>query len=79
MNGTARWGMRCAGGRAGLRALQVGYTIRFEDNSSDKTRIKFLTDGCLLREVLSDHVLSEYSAVILDEAHERSRPRSEPP
>ncbi|XP_020523399.1 probable pre-mRNA-splicing factor ATP-dependent RNA helicase DEAH4 isoform X2 [Amborella trichopoda] len=51
---------------------EVGYAIRFEDRTSDKTRIKYLTDGCLLRENLSDPELKQYSVIILDEAHERS-------
>uniref|UniRef100_A0A2P2L5I7 RNA helicase n=2 Tax=Rhizophora mucronata TaxID=61149 RepID=A0A2P2L5I7_RHIMU len=51
---------------------EVGYAIRFEDRTSDLTRIKYLTDGVLLRESLSDSELSRYSVIILDEAHERS-------
>lgn len=50
----------------------VGYTIRFEDQTSKKTRIKYLTDGMLLRELLSDPLLSSYTCIILDEAHERT-------
>ena len=50
----------------------VGYSIRFEDLTSSKTRIKFLTDGLLLREALADPLLSRYSVVMVDEAHERS-------
>ncbi|CAL9206387.1 probable pre-mRNA-splicing factor ATP-dependent RNA helicase DEAH4 [Musa acuminata AAA Group] len=51
---------------------EVGYAIRFEDRTSDKTCIKYLTDGCLLRESLSNPELNQYSVIILDEAHERS-------
>ena len=51
---------------------QVGYSIRFEDLTSVKTRIKFLTDGLLLREALADPLLSRYSVIMVDEAHERS-------
>lgn len=51
---------------------EVGYAIRFEDRTSERTRIKYLTDGVLLRESLSNHDLSQYSVIILDEAHERS-------
>ncbi|XP_030459920.1 probable pre-mRNA-splicing factor ATP-dependent RNA helicase DEAH4 [Syzygium oleosum] len=51
---------------------EVGYAIRFEDRTSKRTRIKYLTDGVLLRESLSNPELSEYSVIILDEAHERS-------
>lgn len=50
----------------------VGYTIRFEDMSSGETRLKYLTDGMLLRESMIDPLLSRYSVVILDEAHERT-------
>ncbi|XP_041978610.1 ATP-dependent RNA helicase DHX33 isoform X2 [Aricia agestis] len=50
----------------------VGYTVRFEDVSSVKTKIKYVTDGILLREALSDPLLKKYSVIILDEAHERT-------
>ena len=48
----------------------VGYTIRFEDMSSANTRLKYLTDGMLLRESMIDPLLSNYGVIILDEAHE---------
>mmetsp|Transcript_7895 Transcript_7895/g.12632 ORF Transcript_7895/g.12632 Transcript_7895/m.12632 type:complete len:705 (+) Transcript_7895:48-2162(+) len=51
---------------------EVGYCIRFEDVSSDRTRIRYMTDGMLLRELLLDSNLKRYSVVLLDEAHERS-------
>lgn len=51
---------------------EVGYSIRFEDVTSAATRIKFLTDGLLLREALVDPLLSRYSVIMVDEAHERS-------
>lgn len=51
---------------------EVGYAIRFEDRTSELTRIKYLTDGVLLRESLSNPELNQYSVIILDEAHERS-------
>ncbi|KAF7627114.1 hypothetical protein Mgra_00009624 [Meloidogyne graminicola] len=51
---------------------ECGYAIRFEDCTSDKTVIKYMTDGILLRECLSDPDLDSYSAIIMDEAHERS-------
>uniref|UniRef100_A0A453HE07 Helicase ATP-binding domain-containing protein n=1 Tax=Aegilops tauschii subsp. strangulata TaxID=200361 RepID=A0A453HE07_AEGTS len=51
---------------------EVGYAIRFEDRTSEKTKIKYLTDGVLLRESLSNPELKQYSVIILDEAHERS-------
>lgn len=50
----------------------VGYAIRFEDCTSDDTKIKYMTDGVLLRESLNDPDLEQYSAIVMDEAHERS-------
>lgn len=51
---------------------EVGYSIRFNDLTSQLTKIKFMTDGILLRETLLDNYLSNYSCIIIDEAHERS-------
>ncbi|GAA6058650.1 hypothetical protein JCM10212_004061 [Sporobolomyces blumeae] len=51
---------------------EVGYSIRFEDCTSDKTVIKYMTDGVMLRESLNEGDLDRYSVIILDEAHERS-------
>ncbi|BFZ54405.1 Salivary acidic proline-rich phosphoprotein 1/2 [Savitreella phatthalungensis] len=51
---------------------QVGYSVRFDDRTSKATRLKYLTDGMLLIELLKDPMLSNYSVVVLDEAHERS-------
>ncbi|KAH6885785.1 P-loop containing nucleoside triphosphate hydrolase protein [Thelonectria olida] len=51
---------------------EVGYSIRFEDVTSSSTKIKFLTDGLLIREALVDPLLSRYSVIMVDEAHERS-------
>ncbi|KAG9281718.1 putative ATP-dependent RNA helicase DHX33 [Astyanax mexicanus] len=50
----------------------VGYTVRFEDVTSSETKIKFMTDGMLLREAIGDPLLLRYTVVILDEAHERT-------
>lgn len=50
----------------------VGYTVRFEDCTSQKTRIRFMTDGFLLREALADRLLRNYTVIMLDEAHERT-------
>ncbi|RUS34216.1 putative Pre-mRNA splicing factor [Jimgerdemannia flammicorona] len=51
----------------------VGYTIRFEDvTSTARTRIKYMTDGMLFRETLVDPLLTRYSVIMIDEAHERS-------
>ena len=51
---------------------EVGYSIRFEDATSPKTFLKYMTDGMLLREAMNDHMLERYSTIILDEAHERT-------
>lgn len=51
---------------------EVGYSIRFEDKTSAKTMLKYLTDGMLLREAIHDPLLEKYSIVMLDEAHERT-------
>jgi ATP-dependent RNA helicase DHX8/PRP22 len=51
---------------------EVGYTIRFEDCTSPETKIKYMTDGMLLRECLIDPDMKQYSIVMLDEAHERT-------
>jgi len=51
---------------------QVGYSIRFEDCTSDKTILKYMTDGMLLREFLSEADLKSYTVLIIDEAHERT-------
>ena len=51
---------------------QVGYSIRFEDCTSEKTIIKYMTDGMLLREFLGEPDLASYSVMIIDEAHERT-------
>ncbi|KAI5331704.1 hypothetical protein L3X38_021830 [Prunus dulcis] len=52
---------------------EVGYTIRFEDvTNTGVTMIKFLTDGVLLREMMNDPLLTKYSVIMIDEAHERS-------
>lgn len=58
--------MRCRVGE------DVGYSVRFDEAVSNRTRIKYLTDGMLLREALSDTLLSSYSVIMVDEAHERS-------
>ena len=51
---------------------EVGYSIRFEDCTTDRTIIKYMTDGMLLREFLGEPDLASYSVLIIDEAHERT-------
>jgi len=51
---------------------EVGFSIRFEDKTNEKTMLKYMTDGMLLREFLTDPELSGYSALMIDEAHERT-------
>nr|XP_004547090.2 probable ATP-dependent RNA helicase DHX37 [Maylandia zebra] len=50
----------------------VSYQIRYEGNVTSDTKIKFMTDGVLLKEIQKDFLLQKYSAIIIDEAHERS-------
>ncbi|XP_061429357.1 probable ATP-dependent RNA helicase DHX35 [Lethenteron reissneri] len=64
---------RVAEERGALLGHEVGYCIRFDDCSDPQaTRIKFLTDGMLVREMMADPLLKKYSVIILDEAHERT-------
>jgi len=51
---------------------KISYQIRFESSVSEKTAIKYMTDGILIREIANDFALLKYSAIIIDEAHERS-------
>ena len=50
----------------------VGYSIRFDECCGPSTKIKFITDGMLVRELVSDKLLSHYGVIIIDEAHERT-------
>lgn len=50
----------------------VGYKVRFNDQISDNTQIKLMTDGILLAEIQHDRFLNQYDTIIIDEAHERS-------
>ena len=50
----------------------MGYSVRFDEKYSQDTRIKYMTDGMIVRELLADPNLSKYSVVIVDEAHERT-------
>jgi ATP-dependent RNA helicase DHX37/DHR1 len=60
------------GDEMGNHGNKVSYQIRFEGTVGSETAIKFMTDGVLLREVAQDILLKKYSAIIIDEAHERS-------
>ncbi|WPG98028.1 P-loop containing nucleoside triphosphate hydrolase protein [Acrodontium crateriforme] len=53
-------------------ASKVGYSVRFDESTSPSTRIKFLTEGMLLQEMLRDATLGQYSCIVVDEVHERS-------
>jgi ATP-dependent RNA helicase DHX37/DHR1 len=55
-----------------LTSSRVSYQIRYDATVSPSTSIKFMTDGVLLRELATDFLLSKYSVIIIDEAHERS-------
>lgn len=55
-----------------LSSKEVSYQIRFEGNTTSDTKIKFMTDGVLLKEIQLDPTLKKYSVIIIDEAHERS-------
>ncbi|WP_081249342.1 ATP-dependent RNA helicase HrpA [Aliivibrio fischeri] len=50
----------------------VGYKVRFNDQVSDRTQVKLMTDGILLAEIQNDRYLNQYDTLIIDEAHERS-------
>ena len=64
---------RVADERGTILGHEVGYAIRFEDMTDPtNTRVKFVTDGLLVREMMSDPLLSKYSVIMLDEAHERT-------
>jgi ATP-dependent RNA helicase DHX8/PRP22 len=51
---------------------EVGYCIRFDDTTSPRTVIKYMTDGVLLSEYLKDPLFGQYSVIMIDEAHERT-------
>jgi ATP-dependent RNA helicase DHX37/DHR1 len=55
-----------------LTSSRVSYQIRYDATVSPATSIKFMTDGVLLRELATDFLLTKYSVIIIDEAHERS-------
>ena len=51
---------------------RVGYSVRFDNTTSKRTKLKYLTDGMLLRELMMHKDLRQYSVVVIDEAHERT-------
>lgn len=53
-------------------AAKVGYSVRFDNAVGKHTKVKFLTEGMLLQEMLRDPNMSQYSAIVVDEVHERS-------
>ena len=55
-----------------LTPKQVSYQVRYEGTATEQTVIKFMTDGVLLKEIANDFLLTKYSAIIIDEAHERN-------
>jgi HrpA-like RNA helicase len=63
---------RVAAERHVLLGTLVGYSVRFDEASSQQTRIKYLTDGMIIRELLFNPLLSQYSVIVVDEAHERT-------
>lgn len=56
----------------GPKTQHVAYQVRYDVTSDKNTRIKFMTDGILLREIQSDFLLNRYSVIVIDEAHERT-------
>lgn len=56
----------------GNHGHHVAYQIRFDSTTKENTRMKFMTDGVLLREMMNDFKLTKYSSIIIDEAHERN-------
>ncbi|XP_046842076.1 probable ATP-dependent RNA helicase DHX35 isoform X1 [Xenia sp. Carnegie-2017] len=65
--------MRVAEERGTMIGQEVGYHIRFDDcTDPQKTAIKFVTDGMLIREMMADPLLTKYSVIMLDEVHERT-------
>jgi len=51
---------------------EIGYSVRFDYNYSEETRVKFLTEGMFIREMLIDPLLTNYNVIIIDDCHERT-------
>ncbi|XP_076176030.1 putative ATP-dependent RNA helicase DHX35 isoform X2 [Ptiloglossa arizonensis] len=63
---------RVADERNCVLGTEVGYSIRFDNCTDETTRIKYMTEGILLRELMSDPLLTSYSVIVVDEVHERT-------
>lgn len=63
---------RVADERNCILGTEVGYCIRFDDCTNESTKIKYMTEGILLRELMSDPLLTTYAIIVLDEVHERT-------
>ncbi|XP_043488976.1 probable ATP-dependent RNA helicase DHX35 [Polistes fuscatus] len=63
---------RVADERNCIFGTEVGYCIRFDDCTNESTKIKYMTEGILLRELMSDPLLTTYAIIVLDEVHERT-------
>uniref|UniRef100_A0A914X0A8 RNA helicase n=1 Tax=Plectus sambesii TaxID=2011161 RepID=A0A914X0A8_9BILA len=63
---------RVADERMSILGHEVGYVVRFDDVTDASTQVKYMTDGILVRELMSDPLLTKYSVIMIDEAHERS-------
>ncbi|XP_076636538.1 putative ATP-dependent RNA helicase DHX35 isoform X1 [Colletes latitarsis] len=63
---------RVADERNCILGTEVGYSIRFDNCTDERTRIKYMTEGILLRELMSDPLLTSYSVIVVDEVHERT-------
>lgn len=51
---------------------EVGYSVRFDYNYNEETKIKFFTEGMFIREILADPMLKNYNYIIIDDCHERT-------
>ncbi|CAD1478196.1 unnamed protein product, partial [Heterotrigona itama] len=63
---------RVADERNCILGTEVGYSIRFDNYTDETTKIKYMTEGILLRELMSDPLLTSYSVIVVDEVHERT-------
>ncbi|XP_017892913.1 probable ATP-dependent RNA helicase DHX35 isoform X2 [Ceratina calcarata] len=63
---------RVADERNCILGTEVGYSIRFDNSTDETTKIKYMTEGILLRELMNDPLLTSYSVIVVDEVHERT-------